>query len=149
MNEILQMISSTTRQTHCISLRQHRCSPDIVCSGQRLDYKVPCANIPGAPFFGFLMEGRHIAGLPNGGKQGEGGCACAFHTQVLEQTAWPIGPHRLGQHAVHSLIHSAAEAYSSEAQHDESVCQQWRRAITHSLHRRTFKMVHPDLAGPF
>ena len=65
-------------------------SPDIVSSGKRLDNEVPCAHIPRAPLLGLLVEGCHIAGLPNGCKQGEGCCASAFHTQVLEEAARPI-----------------------------------------------------------
>lgn len=65
-------------------------SPDIVSCRQRLNNEVPSAHIPGAPLFGLLVEGCHIAGLPNRREQGEGCCASTFHTQVLEQTARAI-----------------------------------------------------------
>lgn len=85
-------------------------SPDIVCRSYRLHNEIPAAAVPGPPLLGFLVEGRDVGDLADGGKHGEGGCAGALHRQVLEEVGGAAGAHGGRQHAVHSLVHSTAQA---------------------------------------
>lgn len=83
--------------------------PDAVCGGEGLHDEVSSAAVPGSPLLGLLVEGRDVGLAANGSKQGEGGCAGALHTHVLEDAACSAGLHSFRKHCVGSLVYATTQ----------------------------------------
>ena len=80
-----------------------------MCVGEGLHNEVSSAAVPGPPLLGLLVEGCDVGLAANGSKQGEGCCAGALHTHVLEDAACSAGLHSFRKHLVGSLVHATTQ----------------------------------------